>query len=107
MRVSISAMGSVMLMCRSQENDRRSRVLLAPAGADAKQQVSRRSSPTGLDDARDLATHGELAQLVAAEAKLAEIATWTTGERAAVAQARRIRVARQLLQLQTRRVAIL
>src|SRR5215472_16192941 len=81
MRVSMSAIGSVMLICDSL--------------------------PARLDDARDLAAHRDLAQLVAAEPELSEHAPWTPGQRAAIAQPGRARVARQRLQLAARRGAIL
>src|SRR5262245_61334217 len=73
MRTSMSAIGSLMLM--------------------------RSSLPARLDDARHLALEGEIAQLVAREAELAVHAARPAGERAAVAQAHRRGVARQLLQL--------
>src|SRR5688572_19319619 len=76
MRISMSAIGSVMLM--------------------------RRSSPAGLDHAGHLALEGELAQLVAAEAELAVHAARPPGHGAAVAQAHGGSVARQLLQLGAR-----
>src|SRR6185503_9861133 len=81
MRVSMSAMGSVMLM--------------------------RHLSPARLDDAGDLPAHRVLAQLVAAQAEFAVVAARTTGQRAAVAQPRLVGVPRQLLQLHARRVAVL
>src|SRR5205085_1993637 len=58
--------------------------------------------PARLDDARHLAAHREIAQLVAAEAELAVHAARPSGEGAAVAQSHRRRVARQLLQLRAR-----
>src|SRR5262249_41200135 len=76
MRVSMSAIGSCMLIDLS--------------------------SPARFDDAGHFAAECELAQLVAAEAELAIHAAWTPGERAAVAQAHRRRIARQLLQLGAR-----
>src|SRR5690349_20143296 len=82
MRVSMSAMGSVMLIS------------------------SHRLSPARLHDARDLPAHRVLANLVAAEAELAEHSARAACDRAAVAQPRRVRVARQLLELQPRRVAV-
>src|SRR5438270_5994664 len=81
MRVSMSAMGSLMLM--------------------------QSPLPAGLDDAGDLAAHREFAQLVAAEAELAEHPTRTARDRAAVAHAGRVRVARQLLNLLARGEAVL
>src|SRR5512132_2470065 len=84
MRVSMSAMGSVMLM-----------------------RSPRKQLPARLDDAGDLAAHRVFAQFVAAEPELAEKAARTAGDRAPVAQPRRIRVARQLLQLQARGEALL
>src|SRR5690242_5835448 len=83
MRVSMSAMGSVMLIS------------------------SPRLSPARLHDARDLPAHRVLAKLVAAEAELAEHPARAAGDRAAVAKPRRVRVTRQLLQLEPRRVAVL
>src|SRR6185503_12886329 len=79
MRVSMSAMGSLMLMS-----------WLLPAG---------------LDHSGDLAAHRDLADLVAREAELAERAARPTGHRAAVAQAHGRSVARQRLQLRARLVA--
>src|SRR4029450_1219094 len=85
MRVSMSAIGSVMLM-------------LYPLGP---------LLPACLDDARHFAAHGEGPQLVAAEAELAEIAARAAGNRTSVAQTRRIGIARQLLHLEPGRHAIL
>src|SRR6185436_19254562 len=65
-----------------------------------------RRLPAGLDDAGDVALEGELTDLVAAETELAERAARAAGELAAVALARRVGVARQLLQLQTGGVAL-
>src|SRR5689334_11610979 len=73
MRVSMSAMGSLMLI-----------VWLLPAR---------------LDHAGDLAAHRDLADLVAREAELAERATRPAGDRAAVAQPHGGGVARHGLQL--------
>src|SRR5690349_13641077 len=87
MRVSMSAMGSLMLILESPS-------LLA-------------GSPAGLDDAGDVALKGELADLVAREAEHPERAARAAGDAAAVAQPRRVRVARQLLQLQAGGVALL
>src|SRR6185295_6473988 len=56
--------------------------------------------PAGLDHARYVALEGELADLAAAEAELAERAARTTGQLAAIAQPGRVGIARQLLQLQ-------
>src|SRR5689334_10019045 len=81
-RVSMSAMGSVMLMGHS---------LL----------------PARLGDARDLPAHRVFPQLVATEAELAEHAARATGDRAPVAQPGRICVARQRLKLESRREAVL
>src|SRR5512143_2251484 len=81
MRVNMSAIGSVMLIARSL--------------------------PARLDHAGDLAAQRELAQLVAAEAELAVDAARAPGQRAAVAQARGRGVARQLLQLRARSIALL
>src|ERR1700757_609727 len=79
MRVSMSAIGSVMLMSRSL--------------------------PARLHDARDLAAHCDLAQLVAAQPELPEHSARPAGQGAAVSQARRARIARQRLQLAARRSA--
>src|SRR3990172_8853218 len=79
MRVSMSAIGSLMLI--------------------------RFSLPTGLDHAGHFAPERELAQLAAREAEFAEYAARPAGERAAVAQAHGRGVARQLLQSQARFVA--
>src|SRR5688572_10764530 len=73
MRVSMSAMGSLMLMASSL--------------------------PAGLDHSGDLAAHGDLADLVACEAELAERAARAARHGAAVAQAHGRGVARQRLQL--------
>src|SRR5205085_8071855 len=81
MRVSMSAIGSLMLM--------------------------QSPLPAGLDDAGNLAAHRELAQLVAAEAELAEHAARTARDGAAVAHSRGIRVARQLLNFLARSEAVL
>src|SRR5690606_13668342 len=74
-RVNISAMGSLMLM-----------YFLLPAG---------------FGHAGHFAAHRHFAKFVACEAKLAEYATRTTGNDAAIALASRVRIAGQLLQLQT------
>src|SRR4030095_14558284 len=76
MRTSMSAIGSLMLM-----------------------QVS---LPAGLDHAGHLAAQREIAQLVAPQAELAVDPARPAGQRAAVAQAHRRGVARQLLQLVAR-----
>src|SRR5260221_3017157 len=81
MRVSMSAIGSVMLIADSL--------------------------PARLDHAGDLAAQRQFAQLVAPEAELAVHAARPPGEGAAVAQPHRRGVARQLLQLGARRVAVL
>src|SRR5688572_13806493 len=81
MRVSMSAIGSLMLM--------------------------RLSLPTGLDHARHFAGHDEVAKLAAPEAELAVDAARPAGDRAAVAQAHRGGVARQQLQLDARGFAVL
>src|ERR1039458_4118847 len=78
MRVSISAIGSLMLML----------CLLSPAG---------------FGHAGNLATHGDFAQLVAPQAELAVHAARAARQLAAVPDTRRGRVPRQLLQLHTRR----
>src|SRR5574340_16405 len=79
MRISMSAMGSLMLI--------------------------RFSLPARLDHARHLAAQREIAQLVAAEAELAIHAARPARQGAAVAQPHRRRVARQLLQLEARFLA--
>src|SRR5215831_16388939 len=76
MRVSMSAMGSLMLIS----------CLL----------------PARLDHPGDLATHGDLADLVAREPELAERAAGTTRHGAAVAKAHGGSVAPQRLQLRAR-----
>src|SRR5215475_13080468 len=81
MRVSMSAMGSLMLMHN----------LLLPAR---------------LGEPWNLATHGDIAQLVAREAEFAEHAARPSRDRAAIAQPHRARVPRQLLQPKPRFVAI-
>src|SRR5271170_3558526 len=81
MRVSMSAIGSVMLI--------------------------RDSLPARLDHARHLTAHRQLAQLDAAEAELAVHAPRAPGQRAAIAQPRGRGIARQLLQLGAGRVAVL
>src|SRR5512137_1786459 len=73
MRVSMSAMGSLMLMC-----------------------VPR--LPAGLGQAWDVTAHRGLTDLGAREPELAERATRPARQRAAVAQARRTGIARQCLQ---------
>src|SRR3954470_8842357 len=78
MRVSRSAMGSLMLM----------EYLLA--------------LPAGLDHAGDIACKGELADLVAGQAELAERAARAAGDAAAIALAGGVRVAGQLLEPEAR-----
>src|SRR5439155_15195880 len=80
MRVSMSAMGSVMLM----------RGLL----------------PARLDEARDLSAQRDFAQLVAPEPELAEHSARPAGEPAAVAQPHGRGVPRQLLLLLARLLAL-
>src|SRR5215831_16029044 len=82
MRVSMSAIGSVMLI------------------------VSPQALPAGLHYARNLAAHRYVAQLVAAQAELAEHASRPPSQLAAIAQSRGAGIARQLLQLATGRPAI-
>src|SRR5450432_3225500 len=77
MRVNMSAIGSLMLILYT-------------------------SLPARLGDARHVAAHRDFAQLVAPQTELAISAARAAGEFAAVAQPRRIGVARQLLKLQTR-----
>src|SRR6478736_2559961 len=81
MRVNMSAIGSVMLIADSL--------------------------PARLDHARHLAAQRELSQLVAAQAELAVHAARPARQGAAVAQARGRGVARQLLQLGARGIALL
>src|SRR5580692_1978178 len=80
MRVSISAIGSVMLIGS----------LL----------------PACLGQAGNFAAHRNVAQLVAAQAEFAVRAARTPGQLASVAQPRRAGIARQLLQLVARRHAL-
>src|SRR5690606_33169538 len=80
MRVSISAMGSLMLIL----------VLL----------------PAGLGHAGHFALHGHFTQFVAGQAELAEHAARAAGDHATIALARGVRVARQLLQLQASLVTL-
>src|SRR3989304_625360 len=81
MRVSISAIGSVMLIADSL--------------------------PARLDHARNLAAHRKLAQFDPPQGELAVHAPRASGQRAAVAQPHRRSVARQLLQLGARGVPVL
>src|SRR5882672_5223691 len=81
-RVSMSAMGSLMLI----------QSLLLPAC---------------LGHAGNLATHGDLAQLAAAQTELAEHPARTPRQRAAIAQPHRAGVARKLLKLLARLRAVL
>src|SRR4051812_24962119 len=78
MRVSMSAIGSCMLIAFSLPS----------------------SLPTCLDDAGHLALERQVAQLVASQAELAIDATRTPRQGAPVAQAHGRRVTRQLLQLE-------
>src|SRR5512142_1974736 len=78
MRVSISAIGSLMLML----------CLLSPAG---------------FGHAGDFTAHGDVAQLVSPQAELAVDPARAAGQLAAVTHPRRARVARQPLQLHARR----
>src|SRR5476651_754640 len=59
----------------------------------------RENLPGGFDHARDLAVEGEFAELDAGDAELADEAARAAAHRAAVADARGRRVARELLQL--------
>src|SRR5258708_11072536 len=63
--------------------------------------------PTCLDDARDLPAHRDFAQFVAPQPELAKHPARPAGEPAPVAQARRARIARQLLQLPARGLPLL
>src|SRR5262245_52905236 len=83
MRVSRSAMGSVMLIGFS------------------------RRSPAGLHEARDVAAHRGFAQLVPRETELPVNATRASGDPAATFASRRTRVPRLLLQLHLCLVALL
>src|SRR5688572_27415565 len=85
MRISMSAIGSLMLIDLSLPSS-------LPSSLPA-------SLPACLDHAGHLALQGEVAQLVAAEAELAVHAARPAGQCAAVAQSHRRGVARQLLQL--------
>src|SRR3954453_7450541 len=87
MRVSMSAIGSVMLMGHL------TLTCFAPRS-------SATCLPARLDHTRDLATHCVLTQLVASEAELAEHAARTSRQAAAVAQPYRTCIARKLLQLE-------
>src|ERR1700690_3447577 len=81
MRVSISAIGSLMLM------------LYLP-------------SPAGFGHAGNFPAHGDVAQLVASQAELAVHAARAARQLAAVAYPRGAGIARQLLQLHARRHAL-
>src|SRR5208282_6772116 len=83
----MSAIGSVMLMCHLTCLE------LALSFMDRTCRL-----PARLDHAGNFPAHRDVAQLVAAEAELAENTAWTTRELAAVAQPRRARIARELLQ---------
>src|SRR5713226_6393415 len=83
MRVSISAMGSVMLISGS---------LLLPAR---------------LDQSRDLSAHRDFAQLVAPQSELAKDPARPAGQPATIAQAHGRCVPRQLLELLARLLAVL
>src|SRR5690242_12673357 len=108
MRVSMSAMGSVMFIYTfpqfpvSREGPPRPTCPLGGQRARRSLRAWGPSSPAGLDDAGNFAAHRELAQLVAAEAELAIHAARPAGERAAVADARRVGVARELLDRKAR-----
>src|ERR1700682_2043978 len=101
MRVSMSAIGSVMLMCSPQPRLRSvvSWLIVAPG--------KRRSLPAGLDHAGNLAAHRDFAQLVAPQPELAVDAARASSQPAAVAKPRRARVPRQLLQLVPGRQTVL
>src|SRR5690625_2932368 len=79
-RVSISATGSLMLIS----------VLL----------------PAGFSHTRDLAAQGHLAQFMTSNTELLVDTTRTTGHGATIAHTGRIRIARQLLQLETGEVTL-
>src|SRR3546814_20059230 len=85
MRTSISAMGSVMLISG------------IPV-VESFQHRYRTRLPTGLAQTGDIATHGCLAQLVAAQAELGVKTTRATGGLAAVALTRGAGIARRVLQ---------
>src|ERR1700732_2023510 len=97
MRVSISAIGSVMLMYHL--NSVATSLPRYWALPYTLRWRNERSLPAGLDHAGNFAAHRDLAQLVAPQAELAVDAARATGQPAAVAKPRRTRVARQLLQL--------
>jgi hypothetical protein len=63
--------------------------------------------PTGLDNTRDLAIEGKLANLVTAQTKFTENATRTTGQLATVTQARGTGITRHGLQFQTSVITLL
>src|SRR5271169_7204037 len=63
--------------------------------------------PARLDHAGNFPAHRDVAQLVATKAELAENAARTAGELASIAQPRRARIARQLLQLAPRHQSLL
>src|SRR5206468_4895577 len=65
------------------------------------------SSPACLDDAGNLAAHGDVAELVASEAEFAKHAARPPGELAAVAQAGGTRIPGQLLELAPRSCLVL
>src|SRR6266568_1978695 len=85
-RVSMSAIGSVMLMYSPQPHSL----------SWVNQSIA---LPACLDDAGDLSAHGDLAKLVAPQPEFAVHASRTAGQLAAIAQSRRAGVARKLLQL--------
>src|SRR5690242_1171714 len=62
--------------------------------------------PARLGQARDFAAESDFTNLAACESELAERATRTTRDRAAVTLASRVRVTRQLLQGQTSEVTL-
>src|SRR5690349_10910201 len=88
MRVSISAMGSLMLIRNSPDRS------CAPR------------SPAGLDHAGDVTLEGKLTDLVARQAELAEGSAGAARQPAAIALAGRVGVAGQLLKLETGGIAL-
>src|SRR3569832_1062291 len=95
MRVSMSAMGSVILIIHAY--------LLVPVIVRAD--VWRLRLPARLDKTRHITAHSRLAQLVASETELAIHTVGAAAHAAAAALAGRARVARQRLELAAQRLA--
>src|SRR5450755_1793652 len=97
MRVSISAIGSLMLMNQTPSRPAGAGPFpsrpVAPSGGSERSERGGFISPARLDDARDIALERQIADLVAPEAKLAERAARATSDAAAVAVTRRIGIA--------------